>query len=929
MDPLTALGLAAAVVQFVGFASHLVSKTKDIQESATGQSKQAATLETVYSQLQHLSSRLELSSRRDPRLEIVEGSTDLVKHVFAINDLSRICEGDCQRLLDIVRKLKVVDESSRRWQSFRVALKTIWKGNEISDLEQRLHNTQTTLTLHVCSLTSYWHQNFDRHLRELRSESRRLNAQQSGRLDGIARMLGELSERVAASRSSSMPNMFTSSDIENLEAQMAQLSLFKAAAAKEHLILKSLSFDSRPIRYSSIPEAHSRTFEWAFEGHQSRSKGNTATGGLLTWLREGDGFFWVSGKPGSGKSTFMKFVADHPSTLAALTRWTSPRRTVLASHYFWSAGTPMQKSQQGLLQSLLYDIFRQLPDLIESACIERWQKTMEQLSYKPWLVPELQRVLKRIASQDVAAKFCFLIDGLDEFEGDHVDFCRSLHDLAQSPHVKFCISSRAWNVFEDSFGRVGASKLYIHELTRDDIRSYVERRLQDHPRWMELDAEVSNAVWLIEEITERAAGVFLWVFLATGQLRNGLTEYDTFSDMQRRLESIPVDLEAFFKQILQSVEPFYHEKMASTLQIALEAREPAPVAVYGFHDLEYEDENYALERPLRALSMEEAATKRKQITRRLNGRCRGLLEVNLLSQRVEFLHRSVMDFLRTRDMCKFLLERAPRNFNANLSLLRGYTAYIKNTDFPEFVDRTAFAQFTSSPLISALEEAVAQARELDKTTDAYPLLDELDRCVPEMHRKGQAKLNVWGNPSNPVALFLRELVVKNCLVGYLNHTLPSQPNYFIDFEKPVLTSVVESLIIHCTSLGQFGENIEMLRCLLENGCDPNTIYYDVTRTKGRKRTPWKDLADLLSMPAGLYSLSHVSSSFRQTAIEDGRPLMLMLKYGANSDTCLSPPTAVFLDANNSRDPLALPIAQKRVSEPIHGDELSRKRSRPK
>lgn len=155
MDPLTALGLAAAVVQFVGFASHLVSKIKEIQESATGQSKQAATLETIYTQLQHLNSRLELSSKRDPRLEVVQGSTDLVAHVFAINDLSRICEGDCQRLLDIVRKLQVGNDSRRRWQSFRVALKTIWKGSEITDLEQRLHSTQTTLTLHVCSLTRY------------------------------------------------------------------------------------------------------------------------------------------------------------------------------------------------------------------------------------------------------------------------------------------------------------------------------------------------------------------------------------------------------------------------------------------------------------------------------------------------------------------------------------------------------------------------------------------------------------------------------------------------------------------------------------------------------------------------------------------------------------------------------------------------------
>jgi hypothetical protein len=56
-------------------------------------------------------------------------------------------------------------------------------------------------------------------------------------------------------------------------------------------------------------------------------------------------------------------------------------------------------------------------------------------------------------------------------------------------------------------------------------------------------------------------------------------EYDSFSDMQRRLESIPTDLENFLKQILESVEPFYHEKMATTLQMALAAREPAPTVI--------------------------------------------------------------------------------------------------------------------------------------------------------------------------------------------------------------------------------------------------------------------------------------------------------------------------------------------------------------
>lgn len=91
------------------------------------------------------------------------------------------------------------------------------------------------------------------------------------------------------------------------------------------------------------------------------------------------------------------------------------------------------------------------------------------------------------------------------------------------------------------------------------------------------------------------------MFLVTKELRSGLSEYDSFSDMQRRLESIPVDLEAFFKHILESVETFYHQKMATTLQISLAATQPAPAAVYSLQDLEYEDQDYAFKLPLQAL----------------------------------------------------------------------------------------------------------------------------------------------------------------------------------------------------------------------------------------------------------------------------------------------------------------------------------------
>lgn len=758
------------------------------------------------------------------------------------------------------------------------------------------------------STLSYWHGVFQRQLENIRRENEKLNLQQSVRLDDIVRCIHDLGTRIAVAGLEPLAKPFKPADIESLQSQMSQLSMAKTDVAKEQMILGSLGFESRPIRYSSIPEAHHQTLRWVFKEPCDQHE-ESSTGNLLGWLQKGDGFFWVSGKPGSGKSTLMKFVTDHPQTLQALSIWSYPRPAVVARHFFWSAGTPMQKSWQGLLQTLLYEIFRQLPDLIEPTCTERWPKTVEQLGHDAWHLPELRRILQRIADREnLSAKFCFFIDGLDEFEGDHLEFCGVLQGLSKSPHVKLCVSSRPWNVFEDSFGRDVFSKLYMNRLTRKDIRSYAENMLQEHPRWKELKIEVENAEWLVDQITERAAGVFLWVFLVTRQLRNGLTEYDSFSDMRRRLESIPSDLEMFFKQILESVEPFYHEKMATTLQIALAARQPAPTAVYKFHDEEYEDEEYALKLPLQPLDPGQAASMRAQVVRRLSGRCRGLLEVS--NHRVEFLHRTVMDYLKTPEMSNYLNRKAPARSNANLSLLRAFAAYIKSTEFPEFVDRKDFAQYTASGIMSALQEALGHAKQLEENFIAYKLLDELACCIPQMHKTNQAPLNVWGNSFNPVSLFFWEPVINASLDGYLHHVLPRLPDYFPEFKAPAEQFMIFSMVISLAAEVEPHRQMDFFRHLLQVGSHPNETYcdsYSIAVPHHAVNLAWKEMLQKV-IPSNLTLVKPGSLSNKildaaawklKWTLESGL-FALILKHGGDPNAAIygqppSDPTPIWMN----------------------------------
>jgi len=76
--------------------------------------------------------------------------------------------------------------------------------------------------------------------------------------------------------------------------------------------------------------------------------------------------FWVSGKPGSRKSTLMKCLTTNEETRRLLQEWAQDGQLVIATFFLWNAAkTSLQKTQQDLLRSLLYQILRQSPEAIK------------------------------------------------------------------------------------------------------------------------------------------------------------------------------------------------------------------------------------------------------------------------------------------------------------------------------------------------------------------------------------------------------------------------------------------------------------------------------------------------------------------------------------------------------------------------------------
>src|ERR1700722_13145867 len=111
----------------------------------------------------------------------------------------------------------------------------------------------------------------------------------------------------------------------------------------------------------------------------------------------------------------------------------------------------MQKSQEGLPQSLLFEILRQYPALIQIVCASRWQEINSHIpSPEFWSRSELLNAFRRLIRKTLkGSKFCFSIDGLDEYDGNHLELIDLLKSIFHSSSIMICVSSRPWNVFQD------------------------------------------------------------------------------------------------------------------------------------------------------------------------------------------------------------------------------------------------------------------------------------------------------------------------------------------------------------------------------------------------------------------------------------------------------------------------------------------------
>jgi hypothetical protein len=356
-------------------------------------------------------------------------------------------------------------------------------------------------------------------------------------------------------------------------------------------ILDNLGYPVMPSRYESVVEAHPLTFEWAFQESTIRKSPGDS---LATWLKTGNGLYWISGKPGSGKSTLMKHIFDDDRTQLYLENWaqsdtSTPRRLVIATFFFWNSGTLEQRSQIGMLRSVLFQVLDQVPELLPtifpslwSRQYGKWVANETRVWSEGWTLRALMDALRRLIVQKVTPlKLFFLIDGLDEFDGDHEILAELFNEIISSSgrdgdiSVKACVSSRPWVVFKEHFA--GCSMLEVQNLTFNDIEIFVKERFWGNSAFKALaEREPEAVIQLIKEIVVKAEGVFLWVHIVVRELLRGFRNRDSVPDLWKRLQAFPKDLEPLYRQIMSQIDPIYLVWASKAFQVLRAVRETHP-----------------------------------------------------------------------------------------------------------------------------------------------------------------------------------------------------------------------------------------------------------------------------------------------------------------------------------------------------------------
>lgn len=383
-------------------------------------------------------------------------------------------------------------------------------------------------------------------------------------------------------------------------------------------LLDSMKFDQIGARQMNIGRAHAKTCEWILSKSEYRE-----------WLdagkvQEHHGFLWIKGKPGTGKSTIMKFALTHSQR--------SMKKRIFVSFFFNARGVDLEKSTVGMYRSLLVQLLERIPGLssiFDSLGFTTWNIS----GSHEWSVEKLKNLSEQaIEKLGQACVICF-IDALDECDEsqirDMVTFFQHLGEVASSKGTRFqvCFSSRHYPHITIKRGL--SLVLEGQSGHAEDITSYIQSNLEI--------GRTKLAEQIRIELQEKASGVFMWVVLVVDILNK---EFDDgrIHALRKRLRDIPDDLHELFRDLLTR-DSHNRSELLLCIQWILFSKSPLKPEELYFAILSGVE-------PQSLSSWDPHEISVETINRFILNSSKGLAEATRTDHStVQFIHESVKDFL--------------------------------------------------------------------------------------------------------------------------------------------------------------------------------------------------------------------------------------------------------------------------------------------
>ena len=278
--------------------------------------------------------------------------------------------------------------------------------------------------------------------------------------------------------------------------------------------LVSLAFEGNERRFHEITTAADGTCKW-FLTHES----------VMQWINKAEGYLWVYGNPGSGKSTLIKYAFGEVQNLFG-------SNILSLAFFFHDRGYELQRTTTGLFRYLLHKLLSSHPgDFPELLRSFSEKKTTEGKAGKNWNWElEQLRTFFELALPRILAKqsVILFIDAIDECGKDSaiefIDYFNALVQRLPSTLHQFriCGSCRYYPSLPDE----GASVVKLEKENEQDIVTFVQSRCLAGS----LNSDICNL------ILNRAQGSFLWTRLI-------LERVDELCDLREPLSKIKMEID--------------------------------------------------------------------------------------------------------------------------------------------------------------------------------------------------------------------------------------------------------------------------------------------------------------------------------------------------------------------------------------------------